>query len=124
MAKQETFKVSKTGVEPVEVGFSAPESLTDPRWAELGVNEEAINNLAVQNLVIKIQGVARSELGNGAAAVQKKVDDYRYGQRASGGGAKRVVLEEAQVKKAKFTPEQLEMLRAAGVSLPGMEQAA
>lgn len=120
MAKQTKFKVSKTGVEPVTVTFDEPETLTDPRWGELGINENAINELAVQNLVIKIQGVARTKISDGAKAVQEAVDSYRYGQR-SGGGGRKVTLSADTVKQAKFTPEQLAALRAAGVELPGME---
>jgi hypothetical protein len=122
MAKDTTFKVSKTGVEPVKVTFAEPENLNDPRWTELGVDQAGINELAVQNLVIKIQGIARGKLGDGPSAVQAAVDGYKYGQRASGGGTKKVSLSTDQVKQAKFTPEQLATLRAAGVVLPGMEE--
>lgn len=120
MAKQTTFKVSKTGVEPISVKFDEPENIKDPRWAELGIDESGINELAVQNLVIKIQGVARTKLDEGAKAVQEAVDGYKYGQR-SGGGVRKVVLSSEVVQKAAFTPEQLEALRAAGVTIPGME---
>lgn len=120
MAKQTTFKVSKTGVEPISVKFDEPENIKDPRWAELGIDESGINELAVQNLVIKIQGVARTKLDEGAKAVQEAVDGYKYGQR-SGGGTRKVVLSSEVVQKAAFTAEQLEALRAAGVTIPGME---
>lgn len=119
MPTQVQFKVSKTGVEPVKVNFTRPDNVNDPRWQELGVSTEQINELAVDSLVIKIQGVARGALGDGASAVQAKVDGYKYGQRAAGGG-KVVKLSADQVKTAKFSKEQLAMLQTAGVNVEGM----
>jgi hypothetical protein len=118
MAKQSTFKVSKRGVEPVEVTFNEPENLTDGRWEELGVTEEQINDLAIQSLVIKIQAGARNRLDDGK--VQEFVDNYKYGQRTTGGGRKAVTLSAEAVKQAKFSPAQLEALRAAGVNVEEM----
>jgi hypothetical protein len=123
MAKQTTFKVSKRGVVPIEVTFNAPENLSDPRWSEVvSKPDEDVNELAVQNLIIKIQSGARARLDNGAADVQKFVDEYKYGARTGGAvGAKKVTLATEQVKQAKFSKAQLEMLRAAGVQIEGME---
>lgn len=118
MAKDTTFKVSKQGIEPIEVNFAAPESLDDPRWNELVSNPSEINDLAVQNLVIKIQSGARSRLTEGAEAVQNYVNNYKYGARQSTGTRKSAVkLTTADTKQAKFSKEQLEMLRAAGVQI-------
>lgn len=126
MAKQTKFKVSKRGVEPIEVSFDAPESLEDPRWGELVSKAgEDVNELAVQNLVIKIQSGARARLEEGADAVQKYVNEYKYGARvAGGGGKKKVALAADQVKTAKFSKAQIEMLRAAGVQIDEDEAAA
>jgi hypothetical protein len=125
MPKPTTFKVSRKGVEPVTVNFNEPESLTDSRWEELGVSEEQRNDLAVQSLVIKIQAGGRNHLDSGADAVQKFVDGYKYNQRTGGGGGSRkVTLSADVVKKAAFSPEQLEALRAAGITVPGMEETA
>lgn len=126
MAKQTTFSVSKKGTEGVEVSFDAPERIDDPRWAELGVNAEGINELALQNLIIKIQGGARSRLESGRDGVQKYVNEYKYGQRSSTGVTRvaPVAVDAAAAKKAKFTPEQIAMLKAAGVKFEGMDEAA
>lgn len=126
MAKQTSFSVSKRGVEGVEVSFDAPENISDPRWGELGVDEAGINELALQNLIIKVQGGARSRLENGKDAVQEYVNNYKYGQRtSSGGGSKKAVkVAAAEAKKAKFSPEQIALLRAAGVQFEGMDEAA
>jgi hypothetical protein len=124
MPQNTTFKVSKRGVEPVEVNFTAPESLDDPRWAELIAEgkdaQKEINNLATQNLIIKIQSGARGKLEEGQEAVQAYVDSYKFGSRAAGsGGGKRKAprIEADAAKKAKFSKEQIEMLRAAGVEI-------
>lgn len=122
MAKQVTFKVSKTGKAPVVVTFLEPESVDDPRWEELGVSREAINNLAVDSLIIKAQAVGRAVLDEGPEAVQKAVDNYKYGQRSAGG--RRVVeLKAEQIKEAKFNEKQLEMLRAAGIKIEDLASA-
>jgi len=116
MAKQVTFSVSKTGKEPIEVTFLAPESLTDPRWKEVVSNpDEDINELALQNLVIKIQSGARQRLDQGKAAVQAYVDAYKYGARQAGLGSRPVVISTEQVKRVRFSPEQIAALKAAGV---------
>jgi hypothetical protein len=119
MAKDSTFSVSKRGVEPIEVRFAEPENINDPRWEELGVTPEGINELATQSLVIKIQAGARNNLEKGPKAVQEFVDTYKYGQR-TGGGTRKVVIKSEDVQKAGFTVEQIELLRAAGVSIPGL----
>ncbi len=124
MPKPSTFKVSRTGVEAVTVNFVEPENLQDPRWGELGISPEALNEMAVQALVIRIQSGARGKLDEGPAAVQKFVDEYKYGTRSGGGGTRKVTLAAEKVSSLKFTPEQLDALRAAGVVIPGMEESA
>ena len=121
MAKVETFKVSKAGEPAIEASLSLPENLDDPRWSELveGDVREAQHTLALQNFIIKLQGAARGSFSDGAAAVQTAVEAYRYGgRRAPGTGrkAKRVTMDTKAVKKLKFTPEQIEALKAAGMS--------
>lgn len=124
MAKQETFKVSKRGVEPVEITFDAPENLDDPRWDDLLSNkEEDINTLALQNLIIKIQSGARNRLEEGEDAVQEYVNSYKFGARVGGGGGsrKKPSLAADKARELGFSPEQLAALRAAGVEIPGLE---
>ena len=122
MAKQVTFKVSKTGKPPVIVNFLEPESVDDPRWEELGVSREAINSLAVDSLIIKAQAVGRAVLDEGPEAVQRAVDNYKYGQRGGGGGRRIVELKAEQIKEAKFNEKQLEMLRAAGIKIEDLAE--
>lgn len=123
MAKQDDFQVSRKGAAPVKVTWLKPESIEDPQWEKYGVSREQINDLATQSLVIKIQGNARGELDNGAAAVQKVVDNYKYGQRGPSSGTRSVSLPAEAVKSAGFTAEQIAMLRDAGVSIPGLDVA-
>lgn len=121
--KTETFKVSKAGQTAIEVSFDAPENLDDPRWAELveGDVREAQHTLALQNLVIKIQGAARGSFTEGPEAVQAAVTGYKYGGRRVGGGgrkSKSVKMDKKEIKQLKFTPEQIAALQAAGVQIP------
>lgn len=117
MAKQVTFEVSKPSAGlKTECVWDAPENVSDPRWGEVVTNpEEDVNELAVQNLIIKIQSGARKELEeNGADAAQAYVNNYKYGARV-GGGFKRPVVTASAAKQLAFTPEQIEALKAAGV---------
>lgn len=123
MAKQETFKVSQKGVEPVVASWNKPENIDDPQWAALGVDKAGINELACQSLVIKIQGIGRDALPD-KAKVQAAVDGYKYGQRAKGTRtAAKPKLAAAKAKEAKFTPEQLKMLSELGVEVEGVTPA-
>lgn len=123
MAKAVTFKVSKRDSQATaEPTFMAPENIEDPRWEELRCSRQDINDLAVQSLIIKIQGGARNYLEDGADAVQEYVNEYTYR-----GGARRVVvskpkLSAAAAQKGRFTPAQLELLRAAGVEIDTGEE--
>lgn len=116
MAKQITFSVSKRNGPETTCTFDAPENLEDPRWQQVVSNPaEDINELAVQNLVIKIQAGARNKLEEeGAEAAQAYVNQYQYGNR-SGGGFKRPTIAAGQAKELRFTKAQIEALRAAGV---------
>lgn len=119
MAATRTFSVSKKGGPSMEGSWSAPESVDDPRWDEVVSNpEEDINELAVQNLIIKIQGGARNRLDQGEEAVQAYIDAYVYGQRTSI-ATRKPSLSDEQVSDLAFTPEQLAALRAAGMQVPG-----
>jgi hypothetical protein len=125
MAKQITFAVSKPSAGlKTECTWDAPESVNDPRWAEVVSNaEEDINELAVQNLVIKMQSGARNELEeNGAEAAQRYVNEYKY-RAGGGGGFKRVAVGAQQVKELRFTEAQIAALRAAGVKFETEEAA-
>lgn len=123
MAKEITFQVSKRGGPSTECRFLAPESVDDPRWGEVVSNpQEDIHELALQNLVIKIQAGARNELEeSGAEAAQAYVNQYKYGAR-QGGGFRRPTLNSTQVKELKFSKAQLEALRAAGVKLTSEQE--
>jgi len=119
MPQSITFKVSKTGVEAVEPTFVAPENMDDERWKELVSSyPDDIHSLALQNLIIKIQGGARSRLEGGLAAVQEYVDAYKFGQRGVGAPRKAVALSAEDISEGGFSPEQLEMLAKAGVAVP------
>lgn len=114
MSKQITFKVSKRGGPSAEATFDAPESVEDPRWAEVVSNpDEDINELAVQNLVIKMQSGARARLDMGEEAVQAYVNQYKYGARTGGFSAPKISSEKAE--ELGFSEEQLAALAAAGV---------
>lgn len=119
MAKPHEFKVSKKGVEPVTVTILRPENLQDEAWNKLvkeSEKDEAINDLAFQNLVIKVQAGARNFLDQGQEKVQAYVDQYQYGARV-GGGFTRPALGPSQIAQGGFTEEQLAALRAAGVRI-------
>lgn len=114
MSKTITFSVSKSGHDAVEVSREFPENLSDPAWAEaVSDPQEDIQNLAEQAWVVKCQAGARQQLENGAEAVQQYVDGYKFGARA--GGFRAPTMSAADVKKAKFSPEQLEIMRKAGM---------
>jgi hypothetical protein len=116
MAKKTTFTVSKKGHDPVEVSWDAPESLSDERWNEVVSEPDSdINNLAVQALIVKTQAGARNHLENGQEAVQRYVDGYKFGARS--GGFVAPSISAADAKKAKFSPEQMELLRKAGMKI-------
>jgi hypothetical protein len=120
MAKQINFKVSKKGGPSATVVWDAPENTNDPRWDEVvSKPEEDINELAVQNLVIKIQAGARNRLEAGEAAVQEYVDAYKYGARVGGFTAPSLAAD--KVAELGFTAEQLAALKAAGMKIPGAE---
>jgi hypothetical protein len=114
MSKTITFSVSKSGQEPVEVSREFPENLEDPKWADVVSDAaEDIQNLAEQAWVVKCQAGARNHLEAGPDAVQQYVDSYKFGARA--GGFRAPTMSQADVKKAKFSPEQLEIMRKAGM---------
>jgi hypothetical protein len=114
MPTRTTFTVSKKGHDPVEVGWDAPESLNDERWNQIVSDPDTdINNLAVQALIVKAQAGARNHLESGPEAVQAYIEGYKFGARS--GGFRAPTMSAADVKKAKFSPEQLEMMRKAGM---------
>lgn len=115
MAKEVTFKVSKRGGASTECTFLAPESLEDPRWEDVVSNPaEDINELALQNLIIKIQSGARDELvESGSTAAQEYVNTYKYGARA--GGFKRPTVSASAQATLGFTEEQIAELKRLGV---------
>lgn len=114
-----SFKVSKRGVDPIEVSIDLPENLNDPLWNGIVSNpDEDINDLALQQFVVKAQAGARNLLDRGAEAVQRFVDGYKYGAR-SGGFTPTISTEDAAAHG--FTEEQLAFLRAAGMGVPGDE---
>ncbi|MCP1392621.1 MAG: hypothetical protein J5I35_07665 [Methanothrix harundinacea] len=121
MAKQVTFKVSKRGGPSTEVSFLAPENLQDPRWAEvLSSNpEQDVHELALQNLIIKMQGGARQHLDKGPEAVQAYVDQYKFRAR-TGFGAASVTLSAEKAQELGFSEDQIAALKAAGVKIPGV----
>lgn len=129
MAKSDTFKVSRKGHEGVTVTVERkPETVEE--FVSLGLvqKEEDVVDLAYQNWVIKVQAGARNRLDDGAEAVQKYVAEYTFGARTGGGGGgsrrQPVKLAADQAKTLKFSKAQLDALRAAGVQIEGMEEAA
>jgi hypothetical protein len=116
MSKQVQFSVSKRGGASTTCTWDSPENLQDPRWNDVVSNvEEDVNELAVQNLIIKIQSGARQRLEEeGPTAAQDYVNEYKYGAR-TGGGFKRPVVAASAVKELRFTKAQIEALKAAGV---------
>ena len=125
MPKQSTFKISQKGVQPVTVTFNEPENIPVEAWKQYipgGDVEAGINELAVQNLVIKMQAGGRRVIGDGQAAAQTAINEYKYGQRTAGTRMPAAKLSAESVKKGKFSAEQLAMLKAAGVNIEGMEE--
>lgn len=113
-----SFKVSKRGVEAIEVSIDLPENLNDPLWNGIVSNpDEDINDLALQQFVVKAQAGARNHLDRGAEAVQRFVDGYKYGARSGGGFTPTISTDD--VTAHGFTDEQLAFLRAAGMGVPG-----
>lgn len=125
MSKQVSFKVSKRGGASTTCTWDMPESLEDPRWdGVVSKKDEDINELAVQNLIIKIQSGARDALEKkGPDAAQQYVNSYKFGAR-TGGGFTRPVVKAEQVKALKFSKAQLEALKAAGVNIEAEEETA
>lgn len=125
MAKSDTFKVSKKGHEGFTVNHNrVPETIEEFTSLNLVQKEQDVIDLAHQALVIKMQAGARSRLDQGEQAVQDYVDNYTYGARTGGGGARKPTLSTSQAKDLKFTKAQLEALRAAGVNLVEDEETA
>lgn len=114
-----TFKVSKRGVDPIEVRKDLPENLADPLWADVVDDPDSdINDLALQALVVKCQAGARNHLDKGLDAVQRFVDGYKYGARSGGFIAPSISAEDAEAHG--FSAEQLAFLRSAGMAIPGL----
>jgi hypothetical protein len=110
----QTFKVSKTGVEAIEVSREVPDNVDDPRWGDIVVNpSEDIHELALQALIVKCQAGARARLDQGATAVQAYVEAYKYGART--GGVAAPVVSAADAQDQAFTEDQLAFLRQAGM---------
>ena len=115
MAKEVTFAVSKRDGPSCEVAFMEPETLDDPRWNELVADPKTdINTLALKSLRVAIQAGAREELDDGEAAVQAYVNEYVYRGGGRGIRVKKAPVTKDLQKRAKFSPEQIEALRAAG----------
>ena len=118
----ETFTVSKRGGEKIEVSKDLPENLDDPLWATIVMKpEEDVHELALQALIVKCQAGARARLELGEEAVQRYVEEYKYGARTGGFTAPSISSSDAADQA--FTEEQLEFLRRAGVRT-GVEDAA
>ncbi len=117
MPRTVSFKVSKRGGDPVEVSKAMPENLDDKLWDDVvsGDTQEQINDLAVQNWIIKCQAGARNRIEAGPEAVQRFVDGYVYGAR--GGGSTAPTVSQKEAKAQKFTAEQLAFLRQAGMAV-------
>lgn len=116
MAKQITFKVSKKGFDAIEVTREVPENLDDKAWDDMVSEPDSdIHDLALQAWTVKCQAGARARLENGPEAVQQYVDQYKFGARTGGFSAPTISAGEA--KKQKFSAEQLEYLRKAGMKI-------
>ena len=114
-----TFKVSKRGIDAIEVSADLPENVNDPLWEGIVSNpDEDINDLALQQWVVKAQAGARGHLDKGIEAVQRFVDSYKYGAR-SGGFVPSISGDDAAAQG--FSEEQLAFLKAAGMAVPGSE---
>lgn len=118
MAKNDTFKVSKRGMEGVEIEYPFPESLDDPRWDEI-VNENPadINELAVSAFRVRLQGAIRPLLEEGAEAVQAGAGEYVYGRRTPSKRRSRARVSKDAIEEGGFSEEQLALLRNAGVAI-------
>jgi hypothetical protein len=130
-----TFDVSRSDDGPkIEVTRDAPADLGSIAWMQwIDVNltdrkdtvtftlprkvADTINADALRNLVIKAQGAARRVKADSDAQWKKlaaeKGKEYKTGVRAAAGTGKPVVSQE----EGKFTPEQIALLKAAGVKL-------
>lgn len=119
MAKSETFKVSKKGHDEVELNDSrVPETLEEFESLNLVSKfPDDVIDLARQSIVIKMQSGARSRIDQGQEAMQDYVDNYTFGARTGGGGARKPTLTKDKAKDLKFSKAQLEALRAAGVQI-------
>jgi len=121
MPRDVTFSVSKKGAEKMEVRWSAPESLDDPRWNDVVSNPATdINSAAVRNIIISIQSAARSRMDSGPEAVQAFVDQFKTGVRQPGGSRSRPTLSAAASKDLKFTPAQLAALAESGMNVEAL----
>lgn len=126
MAKQDTFKVSSR----THTGFTVsnsrvPETIEEFISLNMVSAESDVVDLAYQNWVIKAQARARGKLDEGQEAVQKAVDEYKYGARiiSTTTRAAPVKLTSDKVKELRFTRAQLEALKAAGAQIEGFEPA-
>lgn len=101
----------------VELTVEKPESCDDDRWNDL-VSDPAsdINELAFQNWVIKSQGRIRGTKSNPNALTPEEaeasLEGYKYG---AGSGGRRTP--EVDAEEGGFTPEQIAMLKKAGVKV-------
>lgn len=125
MSKMDTFTVSKKDAPGVVANWLRPDSLSDPEWEKrisgdhgekitVKVSKavaEALNDLGIQQFVIKAQGAARAGLPN-KATVQEKVNRYQYGARGTSSPSAVV-----DAKEAGFTLAQCVALEAAGVTV-------
>lgn len=99
MATNDSFTVNKQGGTGVTATWLKPDGLADLEWRKriagdhskmvtIEVSEavaNAVNQLAIQSLVIKMQEAGRGGLTEGKAAVQGRVDRYQYGAKVSTG---------------------------------------
>lgn len=129
MATKDSFTVNVAKGTGVSVTWDKPDSLADVTWEQRVSGEHgekvtvtmskdvarAINDLAIQQLVIKIQGSARSALPQGRAAVQGKVNAYKYGARGSSTPPPTVDAKAAGLSKA-----QCELLEKQGIVILNM----
>lgn len=128
MASSDTFKVSsqehKQGVEITN--RRKPDTIEE--FEKLKLVKEypgGVVALAYQMWKIKAQGVARDELPD-AAAAQKAVDEYTFGERVSGGGGKaKPKITKQKAQELRLTEVQLAALKEMGYVVPEeQEQAA
>lgn len=114
MAKMETFTISSSGKDKVEVNKLLPENLDDPQWDEIVSDRDDINDLALGAWKVRCQAGARQRLDAGPEAVQQYVDGYVFGARSPGFAPS---VSAADAKKQNFSDEQLAFLKAAGVKI-------